>query len=100
MLPYFQSSDRILSQLQTAWASLINPVITLPQSQGIILPNVSLASGANVVNHMLGRKLQGWQIVRQRASATIYDTQDLNQTPQLTLNLTASGAVVVNLFVF
>jgi hypothetical protein len=100
MLPYFQSTDRILSQLQTAWASLINPVITLPQSQGIILPNVSLASGANVVNHMLGRKLQGWQIVRQRASATIYDTQDLNQTPQLTLNLTASGAVVVNLFVF
>ena len=100
MLPYFQSGDRILSQLQTQWASQLNPVIALPQSQGIILPSVSLMTGANVVNHMLGRKLQGWQIVRQRASASISDTQDANQMPQLTLNLTSSADVVVDLFVF
>jgi len=44
--------------------------------------------------------LTGWNPTRIRASATIFDTQDSNQTPQLTLNLVASANVVVDLLVF
>lgn len=86
--------------LQTAWASQIDPVLRNPLTQGNLLKNVTLASGANVVDHKLGRKLQGWVLTRQRAAASVFDTQDLNPTPALTLTLTSSAAVVVDLLVF
>lgn len=100
MLPYFQSKDQELNKLQTQWGSQLNPLLGSPIVNGILLQGVSLSTGTNVINHKLGRNLVGWIITRRRANATVYDTQDTNQTPQLTLQLTASGAVVVDLYVF
>lgn len=85
---------------QTTWAQAIEPVLALPLNQGLLLQNVVLASGANVINHKLGRKLIGWIPTRVRASATFYDTQDANQMPELTLNITSSAAVTIDLMVF
>lgn len=85
---------------QTQWAQAIDPILTNPLNSASVLKSVSLVSGANVINHKLGAPLQGWWIVRQRAAASIYDTQDTNQMPQLTLNLVSSAPVVVDLAVF
>jgi hypothetical protein len=85
---------------QTRWANILNPIIDSPTTNPVILKDVQLSTGNNSVNHKLGRKLQGWQICRQRAAATIYDRQDDNQAPQLTLLLVASAPVVVDLVVF
>jgi len=86
---------------QNKWASILNPLLKNPASNPSILQNISLASGANSINHKLGQPLQGWYIVRmQDAFAEIYDTQNSNQTPQLTLNLNASAPVVVDIAVF
>lgn len=89
-----------LALMQTKWASILNPLLGNPSLQSLVLTSIPLASGSNAINHGLGRKLQGWKIVRQRASATIYDTQDSNAQPTLTLLLTASAPVVVDLEVF
>lgn len=99
-LPIYKSDDQSLTLLQTAWATQLNPVLALPQSSGVILKNVSLAIGDNTINHRLGRNLQGWQLIRVRAAATIYDKQDANQLKDLTLVLNSSAVVVVDLFVF
>lgn len=99
-LPIFQTGDSSLSLLQTGWSSQLNPLLNNPVLSGRLLKNVELASGANVINHGLGRKLQGWVLTRVRAAETVSDTQDDNSTPQLTLQLTASGAVTVDLYVF
>lgn len=99
-LPNFQSDDQVFQLMQNAWATQLNPLLKNPLSNGIILQSQSLATGANVVNHKLGRKLQGWFMVRQRASANIFDTQDTNTSPTLTLNLTSSAPVVVDIYVF
>jgi hypothetical protein len=86
---------------QNKWASIINPVLKNPATNPLLLQNVILNSGNNVVNHMLGQKLQGWYVVRMKNTfAQIYDTQDSNQTPQLTLNLTSSADITVDLLVF
>lgn len=89
-----------LSQTQNTWATQLDPIIINPLVKGQLLTEVSLISGANVVNHKLGRKLQGWFIVGINGAAQIYDTQASNQMPQLTLNLTSNAAVLVNLWVF
>ena len=86
--------------LETQWSSQINPLLSNPSLQSIILPNVALASGTNTVSHLLGRRLQGWRIVRQRALASIYDNQDNNQMPNLTLVLISSAPVVCDIEVF
>jgi hypothetical protein len=89
------------SMAQNTWATQLNPVISSPLSTPTILKQVHLALGANTVNHKLGQTLQGWFVTRYYGSwAQIYDTQATNQTPQLTLNLNASSAVIVDLVVF
>lgn len=90
-----------LADTQVKWASILNPLLSNPALASIVLESISLATGANVINHKLGRRLQGWKIVRMRNNfSQVYDTQDANPTPQLTLNLNASADVVVDLEVF
>jgi hypothetical protein len=99
-LPYIQTTIKEFVLLQNKWKSILDAFLATPSLDTSILENVKLSVGTNVINHLLGRKLQGWRIVRQRAASEIYDQQDSNQTPQLTLVLVSSAAVTVNLEVF
>ena len=99
-VPIFLTQIKDLMLMQNKWASIINPFMSNPSLQSIILPDVALKSGTTVVNHRLGRNLLGWRIVRQRSAASIYDVQDQNQTPSLTLNLVSSAPVSIDLEVF
>ena len=97
ILPQFQDDSQPFQLMQNRWASILNPVIQNPSLQSSILKSVALTAGANTINHLLGRKLVGWRIIRQRAAATIYDTQDTNVHPDLTLTLVASAPVTVDI---
>jgi hypothetical protein len=96
-LPIFQSATRELQMLQTQWASQLNPVLANPLTDPLIIKNVSLASGANVINHKLQRMQQGWILSDITASATIYRSQPFND---LTLTLTSSAPCTVSLVVY
>lgn len=89
-----------LPQTQTKWAAAIEPVLNSSIVSGVLLNNVHLINGVTVVNHTLGRNLRGYIIVLQNASANIYDSQDTNQMPNLTLVLNSSAAVTVSLWCF
>lgn len=99
-LPKFKTDDRSFALLQTQWAQSINPVLSLPMVNQNTLRNITLAIGSNTINHLLGRELQGWFTVRQRAAANIYDDQDNNTTPALTLVLVSDAIVSVDIVVF
>jgi hypothetical protein len=112
-LPLQQTTNADLSLLQTKWKAQLDPILALALLAGQVLPSQQLVSGTNAINHKLGRKLQGWYIVRRRqfkisGTATaydIYDVQDNNQTPQTTLKLTCSqgtptNPVIVDIYVF
>lgn len=99
-LPTFQSDIREFQLMQSNWASAINPILAAPANKSILLKNISLVIGANTVNHGLGRQLQGWTIIRKRAPGNVYDTQDQNLMPALTLTLVSDAAMVVDLEVF
>lgn len=99
-LPQFQNTDRVLGQMQNQWAAILNPLLTNPANATVLLKSVSLTTGTNSVNHLLGRPLIGWNIVRQRSSATFYDQQDTNPTPEVTLTLVSSANCVVDIQVF
>jgi len=99
-LPKFGTADKSFALLQTQWAQFLNPIISLQMLQQNTLTKVKLINGTTNINHLLGRPLIGWILTRVRASATIYDTQDANTTPSLTLQLVSNAAVTVDLVVF
>ena len=99
-LPIFHTDDRNFQMMQSQWSSQLNPVLAKPQIQSSILKNVALTTGTNTINHLLGRPLQGWKVIRLRGPATIYDLQDTNQMQNLTLVLSSSANVVIDLEIF
>lgn len=99
-LPKFNTLIQELATLQTTWGSQLDPLLARPTNQSNILKSVSLNNGTTVINHLLGRKLQGWKIVRQRSAASVYDSQDSNLMQDKTLVLISSAAAIVDIEVF
>lgn len=99
-LQRIQTADRVLNMIQDNVSNILDPYSSKEILQGQILQNIELASGANTVAHKLNRKLLGWFVIRQRSSATIYDTQDSQTQPALFLSLVASANVTIDLYVF
>lgn len=96
-----QTDDKDVNQLQRNVAKVLEPVASNPLVNGIILPSVALAFGDNDVPHKLGRTLQGWFIVRRHGNyRDIFDRQDTNTTPAMTLILNSSGTTTVDIYVF
>jgi hypothetical protein len=83
------------------WKQQLDPVLANPMNGMSILKRITLVSGFNSINHLLGAPLQGWLPIRYHGSyAELYDMQDTNPTPQLTLELNASAPVTITLAVF
>lgn len=99
-LQKIQTADRVINMIQDNVSNILDPLSSKDILQGQILQNVVLLSGANTIAHKLNRKLIGWFIVRQRASATVYDTQDTQARPDIFLSLVSSANVTVDLYVF
>lgn len=99
-IPLVQTDDKDLNLFQTQLGKTMTPILETPLNYGVLLKDIVLSTGQNVVPTRLERVLQGWMIVRQRAQAQVWDTQDLNTTPNKTLLLNASTAVTVDLWVF
>lgn len=99
-LPTFNTTDKPFSLMQSNWASQLNPILANPTNNSSILKNIQLIVGTNTINHLLGKNLTGWNIVRKRGPAEIYDNQDTNQMPNLTLTLISDASVSVDIEVF
>lgn len=96
-LPYIQTQDRVLSQLQTQWTSMLNPILSIPMLAGLQLTGVILQSGVNTINHQLSRRQQGYFFTDQGSAASVYRSAPFNDQ---TLVLTSSAPVTVNIWVY
>lgn len=95
------TSDRIISQLQDNIGATLQPIIANTALDSQILTGIVLTAGVtNQVPHMLGRKLQGWNLVRLRGNSTVYDSQDTNTAPDKFLSLHCTNTVTVDISVF
>lgn len=95
-----QTENREVNQLQNNIGLAVDPVLQNKIVDGSLVQNVVLATGSNVVNHLLGRNLIGWIITRRNGVATVYDTQSTNPIPNKTLLLTASAGLTVDIYCF
>lgn len=79
------------------WATTLNPVIANPLNSITIVQDFALKSGVNIINHSLGRLMQGWFLTDIQGIATIYRSAPFNK---LTLTLTSSAPVTCSIGVF
>lgn len=94
------SDSNELTRVQEYISRCFGGIIGSEIIDGVLLQEVDLTAGQNEISHRLGRKLRGWVVVRQRANVGIWDEQDSNSKPHLTLVLQASGPVTVDLWIF
>jgi hypothetical protein len=84
--------------MQQKWASQLNPILKIPMLSGLQLTNIPLNGGTpTVVNHLLGRKQQGWIVTDNDNADSIIRIEPLNDK---TLTLLASQACNVSLWVY
>lgn len=96
-----QSTDRLLNQFQTNVREVLEPIAQNPIVQGQLLSNVILKTGiTNVIPTGLNRNLIGWIITRLNADSVIWDSQDINSTPNQNLQLLCSADCIISLYVF
>jgi hypothetical protein len=86
-----------LIQTQQRWAAILNPVIGNPMTNPGLLTGISVVTGQNVINHLLGQIQQGWIITDIDSNITLYRSAAFNDK---TLTLTASGPATISLAVF
>lgn len=96
-LPLFKSEDQTLMLLQSRWKSIIDPLLSTPYLNGLVIRDVELQIGTNAVNHLLGRVQQGWVITDVNGGAQIYRSKAFNDKA---LWLVSDAAVTINLWVY
>ena len=94
------SGSREMTSLQTNVEQAVGEVIKSPLINGRLLENVILGTASVRVEHKLGRKPQGYIVVRRTADAQVFDSQAVEGSPDLFLPLTASAPVTVSLWIF
>lgn len=84
-------------QLLTKWSSVLNPLISNPLNSVTILPRVSLVTGKNVINTLLGTMQTGWIILDIDAPVTVYRSEPFN-TKTLTLTSSGDASILIGVF--
>lgn len=97
MLPIYKDPNQNFMLMQSKWASELNPMLNNPMTSMQLLKNIDLIVGDNVINHRLGRQMQGWIITDINGVSQIYRSEPFNK---LTLTLNSSAPVTVTLAVF
>ena len=98
-IPLFNSDNQTFQLFQTRLKSLLDPVISNRLSQGVLVSNVSLTVGTNVLNHKLGRLQQGWILVDSNLPAVIWRSAAFTTTT-LTLTSSATAAITASFWMF
>lgn len=86
-----------LPMMQTVWSAQLNPLLKNPTNSISIIKDYPLLIGANVINHLLQRQMQGWFLTDIQGTAQIYRSAPFND---LTLTLTSDSLVTVSIGVF
>lgn len=94
-------STKNINTIQDYIAEALQQLLNKDHLDSSILTNIKLLPGLNKIGHNLGRSLGGYIITRCHGGfPLIYDQQDLNTSPNLTLWLVSSTNITVNILVY
>lgn len=95
-----QAKDTDLNMVQFNIEQFVKPLVDNVLLNHVLIKDVMLDVGDNVIDHKLGRQLQGYLVVKKSDNSNIYDKQTTNKTQTKTLVLNSSASVLISLIVF
>jgi len=91
----------VLNRVQAELEAKLNPVLKANILNGVLVPAFALPAGTPVdINHGLGRAPQGWILVRNYASAIVWENPVSARDAVNILRLNSSADTTVALWVF
>jgi hypothetical protein len=97
-LKTINSQDYELSTIQRNTSEFAQQLIGNPLLDGNLLKDIAVSVTATEFAHGLGRKPQGYIVVKASTGVTLSDSASL--TPNTTIKLTASASSTVSIWVF
>jgi hypothetical protein len=91
-----QAKDADLNRVQANIEQVLTPILDSKVVDSLVLKDVEVVSGNNVVSHKLGRTMFGYLVIRKSANIDIYDIE----VSKTTLTLNCSGAATISVLVF
>lgn len=95
--PLFGTDDGF-NRAQLQIKALSEVLADIPLLNGRLIEDIAIGTSATAVEHKLGREPAGWIVVGIDTAATIHSTT--SSLPKRFLNLTASSASTISLWVF
>lgn len=65
--------DEVINRVQDHLTKTLDPLTASPLNGAVLVKNVALKLGANVIPHNLGLRPRGWEVVRNRSTAAPID---------------------------
>lgn len=89
--------DNSLNQFQDSVGEVVNQLNQNPILNGVLLTGVNVGITLTNVNHKLGRKPQGYIVVKQSAYSIIWSGEFTDEVIPL---VASPNAITINLWVF
>lgn len=91
-----ETVNRVQSNIHTA----IRPLLNLPFADGVHKKDVAITTSDTLVDHGLGRNMEGYIITKQDADTSIFVSNTSNDIPQFQVILKAGATVTADIFFF
>jgi hypothetical protein len=95
----FNANHDKINRLMDNLNYCLNPIVASEIIDGVLVKEVSLNTGTNSVAHQLGRKPNGWIIVRKNNFGDVYENS-VNNTPNQNIILVSSANLKCDFWFF
>jgi hypothetical protein len=94
------SDNEEIVKLQDYIDEALGPILSNPLLNGVLLRNLNVQTGNNLIAHKLDRKPLGFFVIRKRANINVWDSQDTEKLPNRFFSLESSGNGSIDIIIF
>ena len=94
------SKEQEVTRLQSHLKTVLNPLLELPISDGVLSKDLTVNTTDTLIEHKLGRKPEGFLITRLKSNSVIYESATANDEAARLIILIASAAATADIYFF
>lgn len=94
------TDDQEVTRLQSHLKTVLNPLLELPISDGVLIKDLTINTADTLIEHKLGRRPEGFLITRLKSNSVIYESATANNEATRLIILIASATATADIYFF
>ena len=94
------SKEQEVTRLQSHLKTVLNPLLELPISDGVLIKDLTVNTTDTLIEHKLGRKPEGFLITGLKSNSVIYESATANDEAARLIILIASATATADIYFF